>query len=1835
MLRGRCFNCTWFFLVSTVTVLFLLTLFLGFDSITKFIDRVVADSEIIRPNADGTTGGTAVGCTGGLFYECVNETVIQPTAPSTTATDYIQQVNTEQTFLQLGTFTDIDTATSVTVWIYHSDAAANAFKQIALYDNDETTLRAGPATLSSQTSTGWTPVTFNGLTLTQAQVDTLAIKLDCEKTGGGKSNDCFTYAMYAQVSYDPFIEITVGTTTDTQQNLDIGTTSAHVGGAFTILNNAGTRNVTSIEIEENGTVNAATSLDNIKLLYEVSSNCDAEIYNGTESQFGSTDTDGFSAANGVSTFTGSVALTAGQEMCVYPVMDVLSSASPAQTIEIEINNPTTDLAFSDSPDIEPNYSVTLPGTTIIQAQQLDQIHYHWRNDDGDETDNVTTGATSATGGTQDTTLDTLGKTNPIRLRLEVSNEGNKTSTAVQYRLEYAQKVTSCTAATGWTDVGAVGGDWDMNPTGNLTEGNDTTDIANSSGGVTNENSTFLTPNGGVRDTTSQTGNITLTSSEFVELEYSIVSTSNANEGNTYCFRLTNAGTIIDKYTRYPEATILADVNVSTLGSQHATVDIPTSDTDVGATFVITDNIAGDNTVQSITISADGTVDLQNDINNIELRYDLDTTAPYNCASESFDITDTQFGTTDTNGFSTSGTSTFTGSQVINPTQTMCVYVVYDVDSGATNDETLDISIEDASTDVIINTGTVSPTALVDLSGTTVFVLDKTTQTHFHWRNDNGSETGATSATGGAEDTTLENLRQTNPVRLRIGVANEGSSTTPPYQYRLEFALRVTTCGAATGWTDVGASDDEFNMYDSTNITDGNDTTNISVANGGVTDVGTTFFSNNNAVKDTSSQTASLTLPGKNYTDLEFSITASTTATEGATYCFRLTNAGTPLDSYLQYPKVSIKPRTDFYVQRGITTISGTSGTINAGSQYIKPSSSSTAFIRIVGTHNVGAGSPTNTGNADDVTVYISNPWNIENSITFTRPGTAADTTRVNWEIIEYVGAPGGDNEMIVRQQQTATYLTANATVNSPTVSGIVDDTKVAVFVTGQLNPDTATNYPYGLSTAAWNAGSDTVTFTRGATGNTSGLSYSVVEFVGSNWKVQRAENTYTAAGTTETQSITAVGSLSRTFLHAQKRIGTGLNNHSDFGHNVYLSGIGQVSFELEANAATPGSHTSVAWVIENTQTIGDTMVVSRSNGSESSGAAPKTVTNSIGVTISDKQDASLFINNVGNEANGGSTQNSFPEPILGAEIINSTQYQNWVADPGGDSRTWRAEVVEWPTAARDIEQNYYRFYVDNDSLIPSDPWPVGVTDLGENTEITVDDEPLANGSTTRLRMTLHITSASMDAGIDSFTLQYGERSTTCSAIDEIDWHDVGDSSSTTALWRGYNGSPTDGTALSTDPPGVGDLKISVADTAGTYEEDGLSALTPFDVIPGDDVEFDWLIQHNGATDKKTYCFRMIEANGALFDGYNFYPAIRTAGYEPLLSNWRWYDDETSLTPSTALANENISPIDIANQNAIKLRLTVREASGAAGADIKFALQYSEYADFSKGVFTLTGTTSCQGDSLWCYADGAGFDNVQVDSVVISDAGSCTGGSGAGCGTHNEGTSTANATYDQPAFSTAEYEFTLSHAGARANAVYYFRLYDLVNDAPVELDSGSTYPSLTTEGAQLVFTVGGVDAGITVAGQDTDATTTPTAVTFGSLPIHQSVEAAQQLTVDTNATEGYQLFMLASQQLTNNFGDEIPAITSSNSVPAGWSTACLSSAKGCAGYHTTDATLFGGSGRFAPIDSYAALSTSMEEVMYSSIPATDVNEILYRVEITENQEIGDYQTDITYIVIPTF
>ncbi len=356
-------------------------------------------------------------------------------------------------------------------------------------------------------------------------------------------------------------------------------------------------------------------------------------------------------------------------------------------------------------------------------------------------------------------------------------------------------------------------------------------------------------------------------------------------------------------------------------------------------------------------------------------------------------------------------------------------------------------------------------------------------------------------------------------------------------------------------------------------------------------------------------------------------------------------------------------------------------------------------------------------------------------------------------------------------------------------------------------------------------------------------------------------------------------------------------------------------------------------------------------------------------------------------------------------------------------------------------------------------------------------------------------------------------------------------------------------------------------------------------------------------------------------------------FTPRSGNWQWFSDETNETPTAALASENVAPSDMGEQDVTKLRITVHEIADIGSSGQKFRLQYSTSSDFSSGGIFVSEQTVCNGSSQWCYADGAGVDNAIVTTSVLTDPDSCVASVGDGCGTHNEyGTSTSLYTHKKSA--SSEYEFTITQSGAAINTVYFFRLFDVAASSSVA--ASSTYPSLSTGGSSLTFTVDGLDSGTVTEGQTTGVTTTPTSIPFGTLPFGSPTAAAQRLTVTTNANQGYQVYALADQGLIDQTGAEIAPVTGTDSTPLGWSTACDTNAAGCYGYHTGEDVLSGGSTRFSADDTFASFSNTPQEIGFSAVPAVSKQtDVVVRVLARTSQDAGAYASSIMYIIVPVF
>lgn len=181
---------------------------------------------------------------------------------------------------------------------------------------------------------------------------------------------------------------------------------------------------------------------------------------------------------------------------------------------------------------------------------------------------------------------------------------------------------------------------------------------------------------------------------------------------------------------------------------------------------------------------------------------------------------------------------------------------------------------------------------------------------------------------------------------------------------------------------------------------------------------------------------------------------------------------------------------------------------------------------------------------------------------------------------------------------------------------------------------------------------------------------------------------------------------------------------------------------------------------------------------------------------------------------------------------------------------------------------------------------------------------------------------------------------------------------------------------------------------------------------------------------------------------------------------------------------------------------------------------------------------------------------------------------------------------------------------------------------------SSEASATTSSPSLVVVFAGVTSGTVVSGETTTITTTSNAISYGSLIVSTPAVAAHSLTVTTNAVSGYTTTLQQNANLTNGPGDQITSVSGTNASPAAWPGSITD---GRFGYHTTDTVLCTGStNRFSSNNTFAALTTSPEEVACNTSPVTSEDtRVVYKLEIGSLQANGNYQNTLTYITTARF
>lgn len=219
--------------------------------------------------------------------------------------------------------------------------------------------------------------------------------------------------------------------------------------------------------------------------------------------------------------------------------------------------------------------------------------------------------------------------------------------------------------------------------------------------------------------------------------------------------------------------------------------------------------------------------------------------------------------------------------------------------------------------------------------------------------------------------------------------------------------------------------------------------------------------------------------------------------------------------------------------------------------------------------------------------------------------------------------------------------------------------------------------------------------------------------------------------------------------------------------------------------------------------------------------------------------------------------------------------------------------------------------------------------------------------------------------------------------------------------------------------------------------------------------------------------------------------------------------------------------------------------------------------------------------------------------------------------------------------TTSYEFTIT---ANATNTGQTRVA-IINNVLVTANVDTT----------LTFTVSGTSTNTTVNGSPTttSTTTSSTALPFGTLAANVSKTLAQDLTVATNARNGYVVTVDQKQNLLSSTGADIDGFTDGTytNTPTAWVAPTNNinneNTWGHWGLTTTDSTLLGAGLDFAA-NQWIAASTTPRAIMAHNGPADGTTNLIgratigYQAQITALQEAGDdYSTTLTYIATPTF
>lgn len=518
-------------------------------------------------------------------------------------------------------------------------------------------------------------------------------------------------------------------------------------------------------------------------------------------------------------------------------------------------------------------------TTTNNPAILNQTSYVFENDDG-STVNVNSTSTQAS-----TTLTNVMRGERLNVRIQLENAGGDVANKT-YRLEYESSANP----NSWYPVGTPDGlginrlDISAGLSGNSGDAvTSTKSIANGKAWT----------NGRWYQNTNQSAIISLPNNYYTELVFAVAAAPTIATGTTYRLRLWNLtdSSVLDSYVNYPRLTTVNTDNLNRL-SKNAQASLFGSKNDLtyyldhkgyNDTF-LNDNVNRDSLVTNNNYGVFNFVTkTATNSQAINALWDGQSTVDFGTAPIYLQVY--RAGTT--NAWVTVASNTASAANA-------------DIALMGTINSKLAEYYDGSNYTfwrIYQNTGT--ETLKTDYATTTFSApVAEVFQKHYRFFADDGGE--ATSTAMASEDTATTTAKGV-VVRLRMSAVNLGGGMAQNYQYQLEYSTTSAGCAYDVGsWRAVPTTTDktlEFRMATTSRFVDQASTTQRLANTEGYIFGALTTAAAGHMVSSSTNKTLNNTLAEGYYAENEYAVIASTSAVAGATYCFRMTNNGTPLNNY--------------------------------------------------------------------------------------------------------------------------------------------------------------------------------------------------------------------------------------------------------------------------------------------------------------------------------------------------------------------------------------------------------------------------------------------------------------------------------------------------------------------------------------------------------------------------------------------------------------------------------------------------------------------------------------------------------------------------------------------------------------------------------------------------------------------------------------------------------------------------------------------------------------------------------------------------------------------------